>query len=143
VTRPGRLVIRGEIVNDLRASRLPLLVSVLPLRLWFLGRLLAALGVVVGAVLRLLRLALPVWQAAQALLAERATIFQANIDNGRPYRLRGLVRCGLCGRRMRGHHSGGRIYYRCRSPRDNRNQLIHPDHPATVNIRQDALLPAV
>ncbi|GIF49330.1 hypothetical protein Afe04nite_38690 [Asanoa ferruginea] len=60
--------------------------------------------------------------------------------SNRPYLFRGLLTCGLCGRRMNAGVHHGRIYYRCVAA-----GLADPlaDHPPTVYLRQDALTPAV
>ncbi|MBD0323989.1 MAG: recombinase family protein, partial [Aldersonia sp.] len=59
---------------------------------------------------------------------------------GRPYALRRLLLCGLCGRRMQGSWNEGHAHYRCRYPAEyglaNRIQ-----HPRTVYVREDAILP--
>jgi hypothetical protein len=59
---------------------------------------------------------------------------------GRPYALRRLIVCGLCGRRMQGSWIAGRAHYRCRYPAEyglaNRIQ-----HPPNVYVREDAILP--
>jgi site-specific DNA recombinase len=55
------------------------------------------------------------------------------------YALRGLLFCGVCGRRMQGHWANAAPYYRCRFPSEyalaNRLQ-----HPLNVTLRQDVLL---
>ncbi len=46
----------------------------------------------------------------------------------RPYILRSLIHCGLCGRRMQGHWHRERAFYRCRYPSEyaHANRLAHP-----------------
>lgn len=60
----------------------------------------------------------------------------------RPYPLRGLLVCGLCGRRMSGQHNHGRAHYRCRYPAE--YALANDvDHPRTVYVREDEVMPAL
>jgi DNA invertase Pin-like site-specific DNA recombinase len=59
----------------------------------------------------------------------------------RPYLLRGLMRCGLCGRRMQGaiirkHHT----YYRCLARTLAPGSAALADHPKTVNLWEDDVL---
>lgn len=58
----------------------------------------------------------------------------------RPYLLRGLIYCGLCGRKMQGNWNNGRSHYRCRMTSDYAltDEL---DHPKAVYVREDAVLP--
>jgi hypothetical protein len=53
--------------------------------------------------------------------------------------LRGLLYCGICGRRMQGHWANAAPYYRCRFPAEYAvvNRI---DHPLNVTLRQDAVL---
>lgn len=56
----------------------------------------------------------------------------------RPYLLRGMVRCGICGRNMQACWSNGRPYYRCRlqGSLDGR-----AGHPRSVYLREDQIVP--
>jgi hypothetical protein len=59
----------------------------------------------------------------------------------RPYLLRGLMRCGICGRRMQGavirkQHT----YYRCLARTLAPGSAALADHPKTVNLREDDVL---
>ena len=58
----------------------------------------------------------------------------------RPYVLRGLLFCGLCGRKMQGQLNHGRPHYKCRYPSEYAlaNEV---DHPRTVYLREDVVLP--
>lgn len=58
----------------------------------------------------------------------------------RPYLLRGLIYCGLCGRKMQGNWNNDRAHYRCRLASEYAlaNEL---DHPKAVYVREDAVLP--
>jgi DNA invertase Pin-like site-specific DNA recombinase len=59
-----------------------------------------------------------------------------------PYMLRGLLTCGLCGRRMSGHHIRNETRYRCRYPTEYAlaNEV---DHPRTVLVREDWIVTAL
>jgi site-specific DNA recombinase len=56
--------------------------------------------------------------------------------------LRGLISCGICGRKMGGQHNHGRAHYRCRYPTEYAlaNEI---DHPRTVYVREDVIVPAL
>jgi site-specific DNA recombinase len=56
-----------------------------------------------------------------------------------PYALRGLVTCGICGRRMQSHTVHGDAYYRCRFPAEYAlaNRV---EHPLNVNLREDTII---
>jgi site-specific DNA recombinase len=58
----------------------------------------------------------------------------------RPYALHGVVRCGVCGRRIQGSWNNGAAYYRCvfLSQYAAKNKL---DHPRSVYPREDQILP--
>jgi DNA invertase Pin-like site-specific DNA recombinase len=58
----------------------------------------------------------------------------------RPYLLRGLLRCGLCDRRMQGSWNHEQAYYRCRYP----TEYALPrraQHPPTVYVRETQIVP--
>jgi site-specific DNA recombinase len=58
----------------------------------------------------------------------------------RPYLLRGLLRCGLCDRRMQGSWNHDQAYYRCRYPTEYAlPQRTH--HPRIVYIREMHIVP--
>jgi site-specific DNA recombinase len=59
-----------------------------------------------------------------------------------PYVLRGLIYCGICGRKMQAQHNNQRAYYRCRYAREYA-LASHIQHPVNVYIREEQLLPAV
>jgi hypothetical protein len=77
-----------------------------------------------------------VFEAARARRAAngRTTIRKLR-RTPRPYLLRGLLRCGLCDRRMQGSWNHEQAYYRCRYPTEyalpRRTQ-----HPMTVYVRE-------
>ncbi len=58
----------------------------------------------------------------------------------RPYLLRGLLRCGLCDRRMQGSWNHAQAYYRCRYS----TEYALPrraQHPRTVYVREAQIVP--
>ncbi|WP_424923726.1 recombinase family protein [Actinomadura darangshiensis] len=60
----------------------------------------------------------------------------AHTDTRRTYALRSYMTCGLCGRRMFGKESRGRIYYICRPARAYRPE----EHPASIWVREEPLM---
>jgi site-specific DNA recombinase len=56
------------------------------------------------------------------------------------YALRGLVLCGLCGRKMQAHWTNDKAHYRCRYPAEYAKSRAL-DHPSNVYLREDLLLP--
>ena len=58
----------------------------------------------------------------------------------RAYVLRGLIRCGYCGKTMEAATAHDQARYRCRAAR---SPLAPDSHPATVYVREDAVLPAL
>jgi site-specific DNA recombinase len=59
-----------------------------------------------------------------------------------PYVLRGLLYCGICGRKMQAQHNNQRTYYRCRYAKEYA-LANHVAHPVNVYVREEQLLPAV
>jgi hypothetical protein len=57
-----------------------------------------------------------------------------------PYSLRGLVRCGLCGRRMEPARSASTIRYRCAAKSLVPGSPAAASHPRTAHLREDRLL---
>jgi hypothetical protein len=53
--------------------------------------------------------------------------------------LAGRLSCGQCGRRLEGTWNHDRPYYRYQLPRD--NPANHRDHPATIYVREDSIVP--
>jgi site-specific DNA recombinase len=60
----------------------------------------------------------------------------------RSYSLRGLLICGLCGRKMQGQYSHGAPYYRCRYPAEYA-LANHVQHPRNVYLREPDVLPLI
>ena len=58
----------------------------------------------------------------------------------RPYLLRGLLRCGLCDRRMQGSWNHEEAYYRCRYPTEYALSR-RAKHPPTVYVRENQVVP--
>ena len=58
----------------------------------------------------------------------------------RGYALRGIMRCGICGRKMQGSWNNGKPHYRCTFLAEYaaKNKV---DHPASVYVREEQLLP--
>jgi hypothetical protein len=72
----------------------------------------------------------------------KATMTAAD-GSSRRYQLTGLVRCGLCRRRMVGHWVHGRPGYRCRHGRSSATPARSPDAASPFYVREDRLLAAV
>src|SRR5436190_5841930 len=85
---------------------------------------------------------------------EAAQLIRADAGRGRqgqrearlrvihPYVLRGLLYCGICGRKMQAQHNNQRTYYRCRYGKEYA-LASHVQHPVNVYVREEQLLPAV
>ncbi|HEY6795272.1 MAG TPA: recombinase family protein [Kineosporiaceae bacterium] len=75
--------------------------------------------------------------AAQAVRAARATADHSH----RTYRLTGLLRCGVCGRRLDAHWVNNRPGYRCRHGTTTASASGgRPDHEPYLYVREDELL---
>ncbi|WP_079161772.1 recombinase family protein [Streptomyces fodineus] len=68
---------------------------------------------------------------------------RAGKRGGRPYALRGRVRCSLCGRKMQPATIRSRVYYRCEFKEE--EAALYPDltHPRTVYLREDIVCQAL
>jgi site-specific DNA recombinase len=73
--------------------------------------------------------------AAQDIRAPRG-----NPQPGRCYRLAGLLRCGICGRRMESCWANNRAAYRCRHGHTSAS-APDPARPKNLYIREDRILP--
>lgn len=84
------------------------------------------------------------FEAVQALIASRAhkssSLPRENLKTTRPYQLRGLLYCGICGRKMQASTAHGTIYYRCVYP-DQYATANHIPHPRGIYLREDAVVP--
>ncbi len=63
-----------------------------------------------------------------------------NAGKGRQYRLAGLLRCGICGRRLESCWANSRAAYRCRHGYSNVS-TPGPARPKNLYIREDHILP--
>ena len=81
------------------------------------------------------------FDAAQAMFDRNKRAATRTPRAGRHYVLAGRIRCGACGRRMQGHWSHDRAYYRCKFTED------YPDgdsrHPRNIYVKEDSLLPGL
>ncbi|MFI6025087.1 recombinase family protein [Amycolatopsis magusensis] len=59
------------------------------------------------------------------------------------YLLKGLMRCGICGRRMQAAAIRKGVYYRCIARTLAPGSPVLADHPKTVNLREDVVVPAL
>ncbi len=57
------------------------------------------------------------------------------------YLLAGLMRCGVCGRRMQGHWNHGRAYYRCKFRDDVPRRRLDP--PTNIYVQEAAVVPGL
>ena len=84
-----------------------------------------------------------VFEAARARRAANGrTTIRKPRRTRRPYLLRGLLRCGLCDRRMQGSWNHEQPYYRCRYP----TEYALPrraQHPRTVYVREAQIVPSL
>jgi site-specific DNA recombinase len=75
--------------------------------------------------------------AVQAIRSTRTTADGAR----RTYRLAGLLRCGICGRRLDSHWANNRPGYRCRHGQTSAHPTTVPDdRQRAVYLREDELL---
>jgi hypothetical protein len=61
----------------------------------------------------------------------------------RDYMLRGLVRCGICERKMQGATICAGAYYRCTARTMAPGSALLRDHPKTVNLREEPVVKAL
>ena len=82
----------------------------------------------------------PLVSEAQFVAAQQVRAARPAKDGStRDYLLAGLVRCGLCGRRMDSHWVHGRAGYRCRHGH-NSARPRQPGQPRNLYVREDVLL---
>ncbi len=79
------------------------------------------------------------WEAVQERFRNNQRRYTRTPKGDRRYLLAGRILCGRCGRRMEGTWNHDRPYYRCQIHRD--DTADHPDHPATIYVREDAIVP--
>ena len=84
--------------------------------------------------------------AARGRLVSREPGNRKPRSSARPYQLRGLIFCSICGRRMEGtwhkNRAGdsGRILYRCAIKQNRALAEDLPGHPKALHVREDAIL---
>jgi hypothetical protein len=84
-----------------------------------------------------------VFQAAQDIMAGRSPSKpRMPRSTPRAYQLRGLLYCGLCGRKMQGNWNHDTAHYRCRFPNEY-GLANHVEHPRTVYLRERDIVPAL
>jgi site-specific DNA recombinase len=78
-------------------------------------------------------------QRTRALLATRGARSPDRKPRASPrhYLLRGLLVCGVCGRRMQGQINNGKPHYRCRYPEE---YAVRTAHPRNIYLREDAIV---
>lgn len=81
-------------------------------------------------------------KAASGLAGVRRTD-RGGRSTARSYLLRGLVRCGVCRRRMQGATIRDGAYYRCTARTMAPGAMALADHPVTVNLREDVVVAAL
>ncbi|GAA1899820.1 recombinase family protein [Actinomadura bangladeshensis] len=82
-----------------------------------------------------------VFERAQHKLAHAPRAHQPrHRSSTRCYPLKGVVWCGICGRKMHAHYSNATNYYRCRPPKQDQH-ATGLTHPHGVYVREDRLLP--
>jgi DNA invertase Pin-like site-specific DNA recombinase len=87
---------------------------------------------------------LATFERVQAIMASHVRVARPKtlMPTERAYLLRGLMFCGLCGRRMAGAFNHGHPQYKC-SFRDQYAQKAGLEHPPTVYLREDKVVPAL
>ncbi len=63
------------------------------------------------------------------------------LSPSRRYLLSGLIRCGICGRRMQGQQNHHRPYYRCRFP--DHYGLGEAQHPRNLYVKEESVMPGL
>lgn len=87
------------------------------------------------------------WHRAQAMLAKKGQAPSRQEHGDRPmpgiWLFSGLVRCGICGRRMSGHRTGQRRGYTCRIRSDYATPATGDGHPKSLFVSERALAATV
>ncbi|WP_414637411.1 recombinase family protein [Amycolatopsis sp.] len=76
-------------------------------------------------------------------LATARKVDRGGRSTARSYLLRGLVRCGVCQRKMQGATIRKGAYYRCTSRTLAPGSAMLASHPKTVNLREDVVVEAL
>ena len=79
-------------------------------------------------------------KAAGGLASARKAERGGRATTRRPYLLRGLVRCGICQRKMQGASIRKGVYYRCVARTLAPGSTALAGHPATVNLREEHIV---
>ena len=79
------------------------------------------------------------WEAVRARFASNKRRCTRTPREGRHHVLAGRLSCGHCGRHMEGTWNHERPYCRCQIHRD--GPANHRDHPATIYVREDSIVP--
>ncbi len=81
------------------------------------------------------------FDAVQAIIASRTRATGPRRRKGRRnvYLLRGLLRCGLCGRLMQGQQNHNEPYYRCKYS-DEYARSAELDHPKNIYLREASII---
>jgi len=72
--------------------------------------------------------------------ANRSAVRREKTKRG-PYILSGMMRCGVCGRRMQGSWNHNQPYYRCKFPAE--YAITEQQHPKTIYIKETAITPSI
>ena len=82
------------------------------------------------------------FDAAQLVFqgAQRSHVRRENTKRG-PYALSGMMRCGICNRRMQGSWNNDRPYYRCKFPAE--YAVTEQQHTKTVYVKEASIVPPV
>jgi site-specific DNA recombinase len=81
------------------------------------------------------------FETAQTMFDRTKQKARRTPSKGRRYLLTGMLRCGICGRRMQGQWNHGQPYYRCKFPTDYPVDETH--HPKSVYVREGAIVPGL
>ena len=81
------------------------------------------------------------FEAARAVFksGQRAAVRKTKTRH--PYMLSGLMRCGICGRKMQASWNNNKAYYRCKFP--NEYAIAEDKHPKTVYVQERAVTPGL
>lgn len=81
------------------------------------------------------------FEAAQEIFAtgQRTAIRKERTRH--PYVLSGLMRCGVCQRKMQASWNNGKAYYRCTFPSE--YAVAEDKHAKTVYVRENAIVPGL
>ncbi|MEO5839434.1 MAG: recombinase family protein [Acidimicrobiales bacterium] len=81
------------------------------------------------------------FEAAQDVFAAGQRAAMRKERTRHPYVLSGLMRCGICQRKMQASWNNGKAYYRCKFPSE--YAVAEDKHPKTVYVREIAVVPGL